>query len=410
MTAASREHVDFPVRGPHRYELLVDGGEIFPDMLAAIAEASSHVLLEMYLWESGRVSDLFIEALCGAADRGIGVHLLLDDFGSRELSASDRERLAAHGVQLAWHNPLALGHLRFWLQRDHRKLLAVDGRVAFVGGVGVTDDFDPGSRGADAWHEVMLRIEGPCVGDWQRLFAAAWRGWHPIALELPAAAATQPRSGPPDGRVLGNDMAGGESVMRALIGAIGRARIRVWIATAYFVPTRRLRRALVRAARAGLDVRLLLPGPDTDLPGVRHAGRRFHGRLLRAGVRVFEYQPRCLHAKFAICDTWATVGSSNFDHWTLRWNLEANQEILGGDTVGLLAVLFKHDLDQCREHTLSGWRDRGWWPRLLERVYGEIDAALVRLGHVRGLRRRQPPASDGTKGSNPRPRFRKVNR
>jgi cardiolipin synthase A/B len=267
MTAVVRNDPDFPARGPHRYQLLVDGGEIFPDMLAAIAGAHSHVLLEMYLWASGRVSDLFIDTLSAAADRGVRVCLLLDDFGCRGLTAFDRERLAAHAVQVAWHNPLAFKDLRFWLQRDHRKLLAVDGRVAFVGGVGITDEFDPGSRGDDAWHEVMLRIEGACVGDWERLFAAAWRWWHPNPLALPATAAdAEPQPGAPDGRVLGNAAVGGQAVMRALIGAIGRARARVWIATAYFVPTRRLRRPWPGPPAPGSTCDCCCPDPIPTFP------------------------------------------------------------------------------------------------------------------------------------------------
>lgn len=389
MATGSDKRSGFPARAPHRYRVLVDGGEVFPEMLSAIAQAQRRVLLEMYLWTSGRLSDLFVDALCAAARRGATVSVLIDDFGCRGLDDGDRRRLAQHGVRLAIHNPLTVRRAHLALQRDHRKLLAVDGRVAFVGGVGITDDFDPGSRGDEAWHDLVLAIEGPCVSDWERLFAAAWRCWHPAPIDLDAVApapATQP-----DGRVLGDARVGGQVVMRALIGAVVKARRRVWLTTAYFVPTRRLRQALARAARAGVDVRLVLPGPDTDLPGVRHAGRRFHGRLLRAGVRIYEYQPRCLHAKFALCDDWATVGSSNFDHWTLRWNLEANQAVLGGRAVDALAGLFEAELLACREHTLPAWQRRGWRVRLQERVFGSIDAVLVRLGHVRALRRRLPP-------------------
>lgn len=379
----------FPARASHRYRLLVDGGEIFPELLSAIAQAKRRVLLEMYLWTSGRLSNLFVDALCAAARRGVCVSVLIDDFGCRGLADDDRRRLARDGVRLAIHNPLTLRRAYHSLQRDHRKLLAVDGRLAFVGGIGITDDFDPGNRGDAAWHDLMLAIEGPCVGDWERLFAAAWRCWHPAPIDLDAV---EPGLAmPPDGRVLGNPRVGGQVVMRGLIGAAVKARRRIWITTTYFVPTRRLRQALARAARTGVDVRLVLPGPDTDLPGVRHAGRRFHGRLLRAGVRIFEYQRRCLHTKFALCDDWATVGSSNFDHWTLRWNLEANQAVLGGPAVDALAALFEAEVQESREHTLTAWQRRGWPARLQERVFGSIDAVLVRLGHVRALRRRLPP-------------------
>lgn len=384
MKAPTRhEHRPFPPRGPHDYALLVDGIEFFPAMLAAIAGARQHVLLEMYLWESGRVSDLFVNALGAAAQRGVRVHILLDDFGSRGMNGGDRKRLREQGAELAFYNPVHHRQLRLMLKRDHRKLLTVDGRVAFVGGACITDDFDPASSSAPAWHDLMLRIRGPCVTDWEALFAATWRFavGQPISaiVERPSLDGPAPAQRREDGRVVGSAKAGAPAIMRTLISRTRKSRHRIWIATAYFAPTRRLRRALMRAARNGRDVRLLLAGPETDLSGVRHAGRRFYGRLLRSGVRIFEYQPACLHAKFALCDDWATIGSSNFDHWTLRWNLEANQEVMDSDVIGRLAMLFQHDLSLSREWTREAWRQRGWRARLFERFFGALDAWLMRI-------------------------------
>ncbi|EHQ53291.1 phospholipase D/transphosphatidylase [Ectothiorhodospira sp. PHS-1] len=373
-----------PARGPHRYRLRVDGDDFFPAMVEAIESARERVLLEMYLCSSGALTTRFIDALCLAATRGVEVCVLLDDFGSLALSGSDRGRLLAHGVQLGMYNPLGLKRLHLSLFRDHRKLLAVDGKVAFVGGAGLTDDFDPRFAGDQAWHEVMLEIRGPCVTDWEQLFARTWSRWHAHSLTLPAALAKAP--GPADGRVVGNSVMGGRAVMRSVIAAVKKSRRRVWITTAYFVPTLRLRRVLARAARHGVDVRLLVPGPKTDQPAVRHAGRRFYGRLLRAGVRIFEYQPRCLHAKYVICDDWSSVGSSNLDHWTLRWNLEANQVVTAPYTVAELAGLFAGDLAQAREWTLQEWQARGRWHRLMERFFGALDEWLVQLSYMRDVR------------------------
>jgi len=380
----------FPRRGPHIYALQVDGGEFIPAMLDAIAEARDRVFLEMYLFVSGSVAEKFIAALAGAARRGVAVYLLIDDFGSRGLSREDRERLVAAGVHMALYNPLELSRWRTSLLRNHRKLLAVDGEVAFVGGMGITDDFDPASRrDGQHWHEVMLDLRGPCVADWETLFAHCWRQWSMEPVPLPA---TPPKvaAEAADGQVFGHIRAGGRPVMRSVLTAIGKARRRVWIATAYFVPTVRLRRALRRAARRGVDVRLLLAGPHNDHPSVWHAGRRFYGRLLRGGVRIFEYQPRFLHAKMMLCDDWASVGSSNLDHWTLRWNLEANQGVTDPAFAGKLAGLFAADFEQSEEWTVAAWRDRGLWLRLMERVAGGLDDYLIQWSYRRALRHPPP--------------------
>jgi phosphatidylserine/phosphatidylglycerophosphate/cardiolipin synthase-like enzyme len=163
-----------------------------------------------------------------------------------------------------------------------------------------------------------------------------------------------------------------------LINRIRGAEKRVWIATAYFIPSWKIRRLLRQAAHRGIDVRLLLPGPRTDHPAVRHAGRRFYGRLLQNGVRIFEYQPRFLHAKLLLCDEWLSVGSSNIDRWNLRWNLEANLECLGGQVVKQAEALFNQDFEQCEEIKLEAWRERPWRRRLLEWFWGKIDQWLER--------------------------------
>lgn len=366
-----------------------------PAMLAAIESASRMVLLEMYLVQSGTMAERFIAAMTAAARRGVAVYLLLDGFGGQGLQQTDRERLKAAGVHVAVYNPLGVDRWRVSLFRDHRKLLLVDDRVAFVGGAGITDDFDPDARDDGLhWHEVMLALRGPCISDWRRLFSLCWRQWSRDPIAAPEASLpVTPPSTPADGRVLGTQRSGGQAVLRAVLSEIGKARRRVWIATAYFVPTRRLRRALKRAARRGVDVRLLLAGPCNDHPSVWHAGRRFYGRLLRAGVRIFEYQPRFLHAKMVLCDDWTSIGSSNLDHWTLRWNLEANQAAMDADLAGRLAWLFHADFDQSEEWTVQAWQRRGWWPRLLERLSGGFDDYLVQWSYRRALRH-PPPHRD----------------
>lgn len=393
MRLPDARHPAPPPRGPHGYRLYIDGGEFIPAMLGAIESASASVFLEMYLVRSGATAERFITALSAASRRGVAVYLLLDGFGGQGLEPRDRERLTASGVCLAVYNPLGLSRWRASLFRDHRKLLVVDSRIAFVGGMGITDEFDPGARDGDPhWHEVMLSLTGPCIGDWQRLFVHCWRGWSGQPITLPPAsisgAAGTDRA---DGRVLGDARSGGQAVMRGVLAEIGKARERVWLATAYFAPTRRLRGALKKAVRRGVDVRLLLPGSSSDHPAVWHAGRRFYGRLLRGGVRVFEYQPGFLHTKMVLCDDWTSIGSSNLDHWTLRWNLEANQAAMDPALASRLADVFQADFTQSTEWTVAEWQQRGRRERLLERFLGAVADLLVQWSYRRALRRPAPP-------------------
>ncbi|HEC18755.1 MAG TPA: phosphatidylserine/phosphatidylglycerophosphate/cardiolipin synthase family protein [Gammaproteobacteria bacterium] len=386
----------FPWRENNRFRLLVNGGEIFPAMLEKIAEANSQILLEMYLVESGRLLDRFIEAFAAAVQRGVNVYLLFDDFGSRGLSEQDRQRMRQAGMFLAMYNPLHYGRLRRSLFRDHRKLLVVDGRVAFVSGVGLTDEFDPLSCPEDFWHDVAVQAQGPVLRDWQIIFQANWHYWarqslpevKPPEMQLlsdkqmvPADAFHQ------KGRVSGGRYFGAAGIQRSFVKHARHATERVWMMTAYFVPPRSLLRALRNAARHGVDVRLVLPGPKTDHPAVRYAGHRFYYSLLRAGVRIYEYQPRFVHAKVMLCDDWVSLGSCNADRWNLRWNLEANQEVLAEEFALRVRALFMEDMAQSKECHIQDWQRRPSYWRVSEWFWGNVaqwlDTLSVRLRRKR---------------------------
>jgi cardiolipin synthase len=379
--AAAGVIAGWPWRQGNRFELLADSDRIFRRMLEAIAGARESVLLEMYLVDSGTVARRFIDALAGCARRGVRVHVLFDAFGSLGLRAADRRRLAASGAHLMLFNPLSWRKRLQNCLRDHRKLLVIDGALAFVGGVGLADEFIDGKRGHRAWRDLMLEISGPVVSDWQTAFARNWSrsGGVPAvpepAPEVPEAAAIAAGalgrlalSEAGHRSILAND------VVSRIYGAVQRA----WIMSAYFVPSRRFRKALRCAARRGVDVRLLVPGPKTDHPWVRHAARRFYGKLLRNGVRIFEYQPRVLHGKMALCDDWLSVGSSNLDRWSFRWNLEANQEIESAALAAQAAAIFAADCGESQELNRRHWRRRAVLDRLRESIAGALDRILDR--------------------------------
>lgn len=378
----SPKYPTFPWRDGNRARLLIDGDAFYPSMLAAIEGASSHIVLEMYLMESGAVATRFIDAFCAAAKRGVAVHMLLDDFGARGLGDRDRDRLRDCGVDLAFFNRLQRGRMLRNLLRDHRKLLLVDSDVAFVGGAGITDEFDPPTKNVPSWRETMLQIHGPVVADWQALFVLTWQRYAHRPLPLPSSRPAP--AGEQRGRVCYSRGIIHPELAHSAIGQIRRAQRRVWFATAYFVPALKFRRALRQAAERGVDVRLLLPGPHTDHPAVRHAGRRFYHRLLQHGVHIFEYQSRFNHSKVLLCDDWTSIGSSNFDRWTLRWNLEANQEIEDRSFAAEVAGMISEDLEQSRPVLLEHWLGRPWHLLFLERFWGKIDIWMERhLSHRR---------------------------
>jgi phosphatidylserine/phosphatidylglycerophosphate/cardiolipin synthase-like enzyme len=367
----------WPWRDGNRFRLLEASEQYFERMIQAIDDARSYILLEMYLVESGILADRFIEAFVRAAQRGISVRMTLDGFGSLGLVYTDRRRLTDAGVDLRVYNAVQLRKRLHNFLRDHRKLMLVDGQVAFVGGIGLTDEFGVMGPPGQPWRDLVVEIHGPVVADWQRAFAETWqRSGGGVMLPL---SPVEPLPGEgARGRVVLSEAWYRSDLANAVAQRIVGASKRAWVMSAYFVPSRRFRKALRRAARRGVDVRLVVPGPLTDHPWVRHAARRFYGKLLRNGVRIFEYQPRVLHGKMSICDDWVSVGSSNLDRWSFKWNLEANQEIDNAAFAEVAAAVFETDCGQSIELDRRRWPRRAWVDRLQERLAGTLDRWLDR--------------------------------
>jgi phosphatidylserine/phosphatidylglycerophosphate/cardiolipin synthase-like enzyme len=372
-----RSSENLPWRPGNRFRLLNDGAEFFARMLDAIEDARSYVLLEMYLVESGSVAERFIDALTRAAARGVQAAVLLDGFGSLSLTTADRRKLSDAGVELRFFNVLGWRKRLANFLRDHRKLLLIDGHLAFVGGAGLTDDFFHDSAPGCPWRDVMVEMHGPVVADWQRVFMTTWRSSGGQLSPQPAPAPHVSPDGAA-GRVSISEGWHRSPLARSVLQRIDSATERAWIMSAYFVPPRRLRKALRRAARRGVDVRLVVPGARTDHPWVRHAARRFFGKMLRNNVRIFEFQPRVLHAKMVICDDWVSIGSANLDRWNTKWNLEANQEVDDRMFASLVATTFARDCQYSLELDRRRWSRRALMNRIQEHIAGAIDRWLER--------------------------------
>ena len=304
---------------PHNeVRFLRDGERAYPAMLAAIASARRTVHLETFIFADDGTGRRFAEALMEAADRGVEVTVLYDAMGSWTTHGGFFRAMRRRGIKARAFNPVWPwpGLVRLF-RRDHRKLLAVDGEVAFVGGINISDEWAPAEQGGGAWRDDVMRIEGPAVAALDGVFRATWR-----AVVQNVAARLQLRDKPPPvfpsgprGEHAVAIFAARRAIHKAYVQAIEAAVSTVCIASSYFVPDRAMLAALRRARDRGVEVQLILPGVS-DHYSVLMAGRAMYGRLLRWGVRIFEWQSHVFHAKTAVVDAiWGTMGSFNLDRW-----------------------------------------------------------------------------------------------
>ena len=349
--------------GTHHLALLKDGGQTFSAMLAAIAEATKTICLETYILRGDRTGKRFAEALAERASAGVEVNLLYDAWGS-SVPASMVEALQRAGVRTLAFHPLRFAGRRRELigrltRRDHKKSLIVDSRVAFTGGINISDDYAAVEEGGAGWRDTHLRLEGPAALELEYFFLTTWRrgGGAPVDAFRYGG---QNRRPDPHVLVITSDLHRGRlGIREAYREAIAAAKQRIFISNAYFLPTLRFLRGLADAARRGVDVRVMVAG-TTDVPAVLHASRSLYEILLDAGVRMFEWQGRVLHAKTAVIDgSWSTVGSSNLDHQSLRYNLEANAIVRSARFGAAMEEMFQQDLESCEEVLPDRWRARG---------------------------------------------------
>jgi len=371
----------YPERGGNRFRLLTGAEAFLPVMELAIHRARHYVLFEQYLLSSGAVADRFIDALIACVKRGVHVYMLIDHFGARGLSEADRQRIEASGIELLFYNPAYASRFFRGLPRNHRKVLLIDGELAYSGGAGISDDYLPTDY-RPPWHDLIVEMQGPVVDDWQSEFLRIWQHWRG-EVQLPKSRATEiisEATGDQSGR-LALSLRGRKKFIRtSLLSQVRAAKSRVWLCTAYYLPGHRMLRAIRAAVRRGVDVRLLLPGGINDHPTVYHAGRRYYHNLLRHGIRIFEYQPAFMHAKLYICDDWCSVGSCNMDRWGLRWNLEANLESSDTALMAEAETFFSDGFTHSREITLDGWLKRPLKQRLSEWSLGYLDLMIERMG------------------------------
>lgn len=398
-----------PLSIGNKVSLLEDGQASYAAMLAAIGSAKHHVHMEMYIFEDDEVGKLFADALKKRAKAGLKVRLLYDSVGSINTDKAFFKDLQDAGVDVVEFNPVSVTNvLKDGLRiqnRDHRKLLVADGRVAILGGINISgvygsittaagsarksDSAAPGSsgggggssslsgsgtgKGKDAdydrnnppfdqlpWRDLQVRIEGPVIGDLQRAFLKQWEKWAKQSVDDKAFFPQLKNEGPHVVRAMEGSPSekGVNSMYVALISAIENADVEVAIMNAYFVPHPQLRQALIDAAKRGVDVKLILPG-QSDNRLVFHAGRSYYEELLEGGVKIYERQTRMLHSKSAMVDrVWSTVGSTNLDWRSLFYNDELNLVVLGPDFAARISDVFAKDLANSKRVTPEEWHLR----------------------------------------------------
>ncbi|WP_372521648.1 cardiolipin synthase [Sulfuricaulis sp.] len=373
-------NADSPLVLGNKLVLLQDGPATYQAMFAAMRKAKDHINLETYIFEDDDIGKQFADLLLERQAAGVQVNLIYDSVGCLNTPKVFFERLSAVGIQVIEFNPInpLAGNKKEWLlnNRDHRKLLVVDGRIAFIGGINISESYssDPSSKSARkkgvntvGWRDTHLQIEGPVVAEFQKLFMNTWSKQKGQPLTQKNYFPKLNKQGDDIVRAIGSASADPHSLIYlTLLSAIANAEQRVYLTNAYFVPDPQLLKSLTDAARRGVDVRLVLPS-YSDSWTVFHAGRSHYTKLLRAGVKIYERRGAVMHSKTASIDNvWSTIGSTNLDWRSFLHNDEINATILGRDFSRQMDAMFAKDLTESDAIDLDRWKDRSLILRLKE--------------------------------------------
>ena len=380
---AEREITGHPLMAGNKVKLLKDGPQTFRAMFAAMRKARYHIHLETFIIDDGKIAGQLAKILIERRRAGVEVRMVYDAVGALDTDDGFFHRLRENSVRLHKYHPInPIEDVRIWRinNRHHRKMVIVDGRVAFIGGLNISDAYNNSSLSRhtgrnDGWRDTQVQVDGPGVKQLQELFVRIWSrlegsppltGPHyfPVIRKKGNLLVRAVHSSPGDLEV---------RIYRLYLAAIRNARKRIWITQGYFSPDKRFLRTLLAAARRGVDVRLLLPGL-TDSWITINSSRSKYDYLLSAGIRIFERKNVLQHAKTALVDgVWSTVGSANLDHRSFLHANEANLVIWGKSFGAEMETLFIDDQRQSSEVSLSRWRKRPLWRKTLEYISSWFD-------------------------------------
>lgn len=345
-----------------------NGAEIFPAMLAAIRSAQHSVDMETYIYWSGEVSRQFVAALTERARAGVRVHVIADWVGSSRMHDDVVRKLRAGGVHFEYFHPLRWYDIDRINNRTHRKLLIVDGRVAFTGGVGIADAWRGHGDKPDIWRDMQIRVTGPGAEQMQAVFEDNWITTTGQALLGPEYYPQVPAAGDTAVQTVASSPEGGSENMQLMyLMAIDGSRKTIDLEAAYFVPDDLTMAALERALKRGVRIRLVVPGPYVDSEVISRASQTRWGEMLRAGARIYRFQPAMFHNKLMVVDGFLTIaGSANFDNRSFSLNDESNINVFDRDFAAHMTDVIDKDVARSKELTLDQWRHRPWTRRVLD--------------------------------------------
>lgn len=366
--------LNVPLRKGGSATLLDNGDAFYPAILEAIASAQKTINFFVYIWEPGEASDLLIEALIERARAGVQVRLLLDGFGGIRAPDEDMKRLQQAGGKVSRFRTARLGKLTRFYKRNHRRAIVIDGVTGFTGGAAVGDKWLGNAQDPKHWRDYMVKLTGCLAANLQSAFTEPWAYTCGEILVGPEYYPTEfdPNDNQESRHVhVVSSPSSEEHPLRILFMlSFLAARKKLYLTTSYFVPDKHTRKAVMDQARAGVDVRILVPNQLTDAKPIRLAGRNYYDDLLSAGVRVFEYQPTMFHCKWVVVDgLWSVIGSANMDIRSKELNQENVIGILDAGFAAQIEQATLEDLKKAREIKLEEWRRRGVWERVKERFW-----------------------------------------
>lgn len=367
-----------PVVDGNRYRVLLNGDQIFPAMLGAIRGARRTINFESYIYWSGDIGKQFADALAERARAGVKVNVLLDAIGSAKMDDAVLETMRQAGVDVRQYHPVhwyTIGKLN---NRTHRKLLIVDGRLGFTGGVGIAPEWTGKAQDPGHWRDTHFEVEGPVVGQMQSVFLD---NWIKVSGAVPHGADYFPelaQAGTGHAQMFSSSPTGGsESMALMYLLAITAASKTIDLSAAYFVPDDLTEKALLAALARGVRLRIIVPGEHIDSETVRAASRARWGALLKAGAQIAEYEPTMYHCKVLIVDNLlVSVGSTNFDNRSFRLNDEATLNIIDSEFAAQQSQIFEDDLKLSRPMSYEGWLQRPWHEKLRDRMASLIGSQL----------------------------------
>jgi cardiolipin synthase len=367
-----------PVLDGNRYRVLVNGDRIFPAMLAAIRGARETINFETYIYWSGTIGKEFADALAERAHAGIKVHVLVDWVGSQKMDEALVAEMKSAGVEIRKYHPLGWAHLGRLNNRTHRKLLVVDGRIGFTGGVGIAEQWSGDAQDPEHWRDTHFQVEGPVVAQMQAVFMDNWIKTTGAVLHgVDYFPALQP-VGTGSAQVFSSSPSGGSASMELMyLMSITAAKRTIRLSSSYFVPNELAVRTMVEAMKRGVKLQIITPGDHIDTETVRAASRARWGELLAGGAEIYEYQPTMYHCKVMIVDEFmVSTGSTNFDDRSFRLNDEANLNVYDREFALEQVRVFDADLRRSRRVDLAEWQARPLREKLLEHLASLLGAQL----------------------------------